>query len=392
MNQEIRNILKKEEQRQKNSISLIASENITSIDVRDALSSVLTNKYAEGYPGRRYYSGCEFADEIEIYAQNLLKKIFNAKYANVQPHSGSQANQAVFLALLEPGDTILSLSLEAGGHLTHGAKINFTGKLYNIVHYTINQDGVIDMDEVEMHALKCNPKLIIAGASAYSRNWDLKRFREIANKTNAYFMFDMAHIAGIVAANLCENPVLYADVVTSTTHKTLRGPRGGIILSNNEEFCQKIDKALFPGIQGGPLMNTIAAKAVAFSEILDDSFKIYMKNVLRNAQILASKLIEGGGRIVSGGSDNHLMILDCQSFNMNAKEVEALLEKANISLSISALVGDSWLNPNGVRLGTPYISNFIEDLTEFSELLVRCLKIKDFLDLKNYVNNILNNN
>lgn len=390
-------ILNNEVYKQKNSISLIASENLTSYNVRQALSSVLTNKYAEGYPNRRYYSGCEHADEIENYAIDLAKKIFNAKFANVQPHSGSQANQAVYFALLNLDDTILSLSLNAGGHLTHGYEKNISGKSFNIVHYGLDSNGFIDMNEVESLAKKHKPKLIIAGASAYARLWDWKKFREIANSVGSLLMVDMAHIAGIVAAQECSNPVEYADVVTSTTHKTLRGPRGGIILSNNLEIGKKINSALFPGIQGGPLMNIIAAKAVAFSEIWDvdndcvqASFKKYIQNVLKNAKILSKKIMDNGGKLVSSGTDNHLFILDCRSFDMNGKEMEFLLKEAQIYLSVSALINDSWDKPNGVRLGTPYITNLLDDITDFAEIFVDSLKTKNTINLKNKVKEILN--
>lgn len=399
-------ILQKEIEKQKSTISLIASENLTSKNVREALSSVFTNKYAEGYPGHRYYSGCEFADEIEQHAINLVKKIFGAEWANVQPHSGSQANQAVFFALLnqEVGkqDTILSLSLEAGGHLTHGAKVSSSGKYNKIVHYTLNKEGLIDMKEVESLAKEHKPKMIIAGGSAYARNWDWKRFREIADMVGAYLFVDMAHIAGLVASDECENPVKYAHVVTSTTHKTLRGPRGGIILSQygknaSEENAKykdlgsKIDKALFPGIQGGPLMNNVAAKAISFEEILTAEYKNYMKNVLLNSKKLAEKLIAKGGELVSGGTDNHLLILDCRSFGMNAQECETLLKEGGVYLSKSALIGDSWREPNAVRLGTAYISNLIDDISEFADCLVETLVTKDALLLKNKVNEILAN-
>lgn len=399
-------ILEKEVQKQKTTISMIASENLVSENVREALSSVLTNKYAEGYPGSRYYSGCEFADEIEEYAINKLKQLFGAKWANVQPHSGSQANQAVFFALLNKDggqkDTILSLSLEAGGHLTHGAKVSSSGQLYNIVHYGLNNKGLIDLSEVEALAKKHKPKLIIAGASAYSRNWDWKRFREIADMVGAYLMVDMAHISGIVAAGECDNPVQHAHIVTSTTHKTLRGPRGGIILSqygadetgDNAKFKDlgtKIDKALFPGIQGGPSMNNIASKAICFEEASSNDFKLYIKTVLSNAAKLASILIKHGGKIVSDGTDNHLFILDCRSFGMDASECEKLLGQANIYLSKSALIGDSWKKPNGVRLGTAYISNMLDDITEFAECFVETLLSKDPIPLRRMVESILAN-
>ncbi|WP_342261915.1 serine hydroxymethyltransferase [Alphaproteobacteria bacterium endosymbiont of Tiliacea citrago] len=397
-------ILEKEVEKQKKTISLIASENITSKNVREALSSVFTNKYAEGYPNARYYSGCEFADEIESYCIKLAKDVFQAKWANVQPHSGAQANQAVYLALLnkEEGkkDTILSLSLEAGGHLTHGAKVSLVGQIYNCVHYSLDSEGLIDMKQVEALAKQHKPKLIIAGASAYSRNWDWKKFREIADSVDAYLMVDMAHIAGIVAAGECENPVKHAHVVTSTTHKTLRGPRGGVILSQYDSSSEntkfkdigsKIDKALFPGIQGGPLVNNIGAKAVAFEEMLTNDYKLYIKSVLKNSKKLADIFMKKGAKIVSGGTDNHLFIFDCRAFGMSAIECEKLLEQANIWVSKSALIGDSWKNPNGIRLGTPYICNLIDDITEFGECLVETLFSKDPIPLRALVSSITSN-
>lgn len=385
----IQNILKAEESRQLNTISLIASENIASLPVRAALSSVLTNKYAEGYPGRRYYAGCEHADEIEIYAIELVKKIFNCKWANVQPHSGSQANQAVFLALLNPGDTILSLSLEAGGHLTHGAKVSATSRFYNIVHYSLDSNGIIDMQQVEELARKHKPKLIITGASGYPRLFDWPRFRKIANEVGAYLMADIAHTAGLVAGGAHVNPVEFVDIITSTTHKTLRGPRGGIILSNNEELGAKIDRALFPGVQGGPLMNIIAAKAVAFEENLQPEFKTYAADVLKNAQILAKALQAVGGKLVTDGTDNHLMILDCRSFQLDGKSAEKLLCEANVLISVSALLDDtSWIKPSGIRLGTPYITTLgvnENEMHEFCKLFVDCLQTKNATKLKEHV-------
>lgn len=383
--EKIFNILKNEEIRQSESISLIASENITSKEVRTALSSVLTNKYAEGYPGKRYYSGCENADEVENLCIDLVKQIFKAEWANVQPHSGSQANAAVFFALLNPGDTILSLSLEAGGHLTHGAKVSSVSTFYNIVHYTINENGLIDMEEVAILAKKHKPKLIITGASAYPGLWDWKRFSEIAKINNSYLLADIAHIAGLIAGGVDENPIEYVDVMTSTTHKTLRGPRGGIIISKSKELGEKIDKAIFPATQGGPIMNTIAAKAVAFAEILDPSFKVYAQNVKDNAKILANTLISEGGKLITNGTENHLMILDVRSFDLNAKEAEKLLMEANILVSPSALIGESWTSPNGLRLGTPYITTLgITDIKEFANLFTQTLKTKQSAALKEY--------
>lgn len=403
MKNRIFEILNNEIERQKNTISLIASENITSKDVRKAAESELTNKYAEGYPGRRYYSGCQFADEVENVAIDLLKKIFNAKWANVQPHSGSQANQAVFFALLNPGDTILSLSLESGGHLTHGAKVSSVSSTYKIVHYTIDENGYIDMVQVERLAKEHKPQMIITGASAYPRAWDWKRFSEIAKEVGAYLLADVAHTSGLIAGGVHENPIEYVDIMTSTTHKILRGPRGGIIFSKNEELGKKIDKALFPGVQGGPLMHIIAAKAMAFAEILGQDekeivpsatnaysgleYKNYAQNVLDNAQILANTIIRSGGKLVTDGTDNHLMIVDCKSFNLDGKGAQELLEKANIWLSVSALVSDtSWIKPSGIRIGTPYITTLgIENMQEFSDLFVDCLATKKHESLLSYV-------
>ena len=384
--EQINQILENEEKRQLSSISLIASENITSKAVRNACSSVLTNKYAEGYPNNRYYSGCEYADAIELLCIELVKKIFKCKFANVQPHSGSQANQAAFYALLEPGDTILSLSLKAGGHLTHGAPVSSISKTYKIVNYSLN-NGVIDMNEVAAIAKQYKPRLIITGASAYTRNWDWKAFKKIANENNAYLMADIAHIAGLIAGNAHESPVEYADIITSTTHKTLRGTRGGIILWNDENLTDKINKAIFPAVQGGPLMHIIAAKAAGFAENLDPSFAEYAQNVINNAKILEKRIKAANGRLISNGTDNHLMIMDCQSFQMNAKETEQLLKDANVFVSVSALLEDtSWKNPNGIRIGTPYITTLgVTDITEFAELFVKTLTTKNPTDLKKYV-------
>lgn len=378
-------ILQNEEQRQMNSISLIASENIASKRVRMALSSVLTNKYAEGYPGSRYYAGCEYADQVEILAIDLVKQIFGAKWVNVQPHSGSQANQAVFFAILNPGDTILSLSLEAGGHLTHGAKVSSTSRFYNIVHYSL-KDGVIDMESVAKLAHEHKPKLIITGASGYPRLFNWRKFREIADEVGAFIMADIAHTAGLIAGGVHDNPIEFVDIMTSTTHKTLRGPRGGIILSNNQELGAKIDRALFPGVQGGPLMNIIAAKAAGFEENLMPEFKQYARNVLDNAQILAQGIKDAGGKLVTDGTDNHLMILDCRSFGLDGKGAEKLLMDANILVSVSALIDDtSWIKPSGIRIGTPYITTLgIESMQEFVDILVDCLVTKNTARLGEY--------
>lgn len=383
---DIQKILAKEREKQSTSISLIASENIASKAVREAASSVLTNKYAEGYPGRRYYGGCEVADEIESLCIALVKELFNCNWANVQPHSGSQANQAVFYALLEPGDTILSLSLKAGGHLTHGASVSSTSKFYKIVHYGLGENDLIDMAQVEKLAREHKPKLIITGASGYPRLWDWKRFRTIADINGSYLLADIAHTAGLVAGNVHENMINEVDVITSTTHKTLRGPRGAFIASNNTAITRKLDSAVFPGIQGGPIMNIIAAKTIAFHEAGQPEFKQYAANTLKNATILANTFLEAGSKLVTGGTDNHLMILDCTSFGMSGNEAEALLKEAHIFVSSSALLNDtSWTTASGIRIGTPYITTLgIENTQEFASILSNALKSKNMANLKEY--------
>ena len=356
---EVYNAILEEERRQEEGIELIASENFVSKAVMEAAGSVFTNKYAEGYPGKRYYGGCANADVVESLAIDRLKKIFGAKYANVQPHSGSQANMGVYVALLEAGDKILGMSLSAGGHLTHGYKINFSGKNYIGLEYGLNPETeLIDYEEVREIALREKPKMIVAGASAYSRTIDFKKFREIADEIGAYLMVDMAHIAGLVAAGLHPNPIEYADVVTSTTHKTLRGPRGGIILTNNEEIAKKIDKTIFPGIQGGPLVHIIAAKAVAFKEALSPEYKKYQEQVAKNAKILSEELVKGGLRIVSGGTDNHLMLVDLRPMGVTGKLAEAKLEEAGITCNKNAIPNDPEkpFVTSGIRLGTPAIT------------------------------------
>ena len=356
---EVYNAIVEEERRQEEGIELIASENFVSKAVMEAAGSVFTNKYAEGYPGKRYYGGCANADVVESLAIERLKKIFGAKYANVQPHSGSQANMGVYVALLEAGDKILGMSLSAGGHLTHGYKINFSGKNYIGLEYGLNPETeLIDYEAVREIALREKPKMIVAGASAYSRTIDFKKFREIADEIGAYLMVDMAHIAGLVAAGLHPNPIEYADIVTSTTHKTLRGPRGGIILTNNEEIAKKIDKTIFPGIQGGPLVHIIAAKAVAFKEALSPEYKKYQKQVAKNAKILSEELVKGGLRIVSGGTDNHLMLVDLRPMGVTGKLAEAKLEEAGITCNKNAIPNDPEkpFVTSGIRLGTPAIT------------------------------------
>ncbi len=353
---EVFELIEKEFNRQQNQIELIASENIVSKAVMEAQGSVLTNKYAEGYPGKRYYHGCEFVDGIETLAIERAKKLFDAKFANVQPHSGSQANTAVYLALLNPFDTILGMSLDAGGHLTHGAKVSISGKWLNAVAYGVKKDsGLIDYDEVERIALENKPKLIIAGGSAYPRQINFAKFREIADKVGAYLMVDMAHFAGLVAAGVHPNPLKWADVVTTTTHKTLRGPRGGMILTNNEDLAKKINSAIFPGTQGGPLEHVIAAKAVCFGEDLSDEFKTYAKQVVANAKVLGETLINRGLNLVSGGTDTHLLLVDLRAKNVTGDVVADALDKAHITCNKNAIPFDP-MPPkitSGIRLGTP---------------------------------------
>ncbi|WP_066098017.1 serine hydroxymethyltransferase [Xanthomonas massiliensis] len=350
--------------RQEDHVELIASENYASPRVMEAQGSVLTNKYAEGYPGKRYYGGCEYVDIVEQLAIDRLKQLFGAGYANVQPHSGSQANQAVYFALLQPGDTILGMSLAHGGHLTHGAKVNASGKLFNAVQYGVNDEGLLDYDEIERLALEHKPKMIVAGFSAYSRVMDWARFRAIADQVGAYLFVDMAHVAGLVAAGVYPSPLPHAHVVTSTTHKTLRGPRGGLLLAGEgagaqlEEIAKKLQSIVFPGIQGGPLMHVIAGKAVAFKEALEPAFKDYQRQVVKNAQAMARTLVERGYRIVSGGTDNHLMLVDLIGRELSGKDAEAALGKAHITVNKNAVPGDprSPFVTSGLRLGTPAIT------------------------------------
>ena len=356
---EIANAMQDEMDRQQSHLELIASENIVSKPVMAAMGSHLTNKYAEGYPGKRYYGGCEYVDVVEELARERAKKLFGCTYANVQPHSGAQANMAVFFALVKPGDTVMGMSLDAGGHLTHGSPVNMSGTYFNIVSYGVNEDGYIDYDEVLKKAKECQPKLIVAGASAYPRKIDFKKFREIADEVGAYLMVDMAHIAGLVAGGQHMSPIPYAHVTTTTTHKTLRGPRGGLILSS-EEFAleHKLNKAVFPGIQGGPLMHVIASKAVCFKEALSDDFKTYAKNVADNAQALAKGLTDRGFDLVSGGTDNHLMLVDLRSKNITGKEFEIALDAANITCNKNAIPNDPQKPgiTSGVRIGTPAVT------------------------------------
>ncbi|NDL67611.1 serine hydroxymethyltransferase [Anaerotalea alkaliphila] len=348
----------KEINRQQSNIELIASENFVSKAVMAAMGSPLTNKYAEGYPGKRYYGGCEFVDIAEDLARDRAKEIFGADHANVQPHSGAQANMAVFFAVLNPGDTIMGMNLSHGGHLTHGSPVNISGKEYKVVPYGVNKDGYIDYDELMKIAQETRPKLIIAGASAYSRTIDFAKFREAADAVGAYLMVDMAHIAGLVAAGLHPNPVPYADFVTTTTHKTLRGPRGGMILCR-EEYAKMIDKAVFPGIQGGPLMHVIAAKAVNFKEALTEEFKQYQKQIVANAAALAKALMAKGFNLVSGGTDNHLMLVDLQNMDITGKEAEKLLDAVGVTCNKNTIPFDpqSPFVTSGIRLGTPAVTS-----------------------------------
>lgn len=347
-----------EKERQEIGLELIASENYCSEAVMEAQGSCLTNKYAEGYPGKRYYGGCEHVDTVEQIAIDRLKKLFNAEYVNVQPHSGSSANMGVYLATLNPGDTVLGMSLNEGGHLTHGSPVNFSGKLFNFISYGLNQDETIDYDQMEKLALEHKPKMIVGGASAYPRVIDFKRIKEIADKVDAMVLIDMAHIAGLVATGHHPSPMEYADFVTSTTHKTLRGPRGGIILSNNEKWFKKLNSVIFPGIQGGPLEHVIAAKAVAFGEALKPEFKAYQEQVIKNCKELASELVKLGVEIVSGGTDNHLVLVKTDSVGLSGKEAEALLEEVGITCNKNMIPNDS-RSPfvtSGIRLGTPAIT------------------------------------
>ncbi len=352
---EIADLIDQELSRQQDHIELIASENIVSKAVLQAMGSVFTNKYAEGYPAKRYYHGCEFADGVEILAQERLKKLFNATFVNVQPHSGSQANAAVYMALLQPGDTVMGLSLDAGGHLTHGAKVSSSGKYYNAVQYGVNADGLIDYDAVQKLALEYKPKLIITGGSAYARLIDFKRFREIADSVGAYFMVDMAHFAGLVAGKQIPNPLDYADVVTSTTHKTLRGPRGGVILTNKEDLFKKFNSAIFPGLQGGPLMHIIAGKAVAFKEALQPEFASYAAQIIKNAKALETALKERGIDMVSGGTDTHLILIDLRKQGLKGNEVCDALAAAHIVCNKNAVPNDPQKPSitSGLRVGTP---------------------------------------
>ena len=380
---EIQKAIDQELSRQREKLEMIASENIVSKAVMQAQGSVLTNKYAEGYPGKRYYGGCEYVDVVEQLAIDRAKKLFGAEYANVQPHSGAQANTAVYFALLQPGDTILGMNLTDGGHLTHGSPVNISGKYFKIIPYGVDKETErIDYDELERLAKEHQPKLIVGGASAYSRVIDFERMAQIAKSVGAYFMVDMAHIAGLVAAGLHPSPVPYADVVTTTTHKTLRGPRGGLILCRDAEFGKQFNKAIFPGIQGGPLMHVVAAKAVAFKEALSDEFKVYQQQVLDNAKALADELVKKGFRIVSGGTDNHLMLVDLRSKNITGKEAQFLLDEIGITANRNTIPFEP-LSPfvtSGIRLGTPALTTRglkEEDIREVADIIADVIENRE---------------
>ena len=380
---EIAGAIKDEMARQNSHIELIASENWVSKAVMAAMGSPLTNKYAEGYPGKRYYGGCQCVDVVEDLARERAKELFGCEYANVQPHSGAQANMAVFFAILQPGDTYMGMNLDHGGHLTHGSPVNMSGKYFNVVPYGVNDDGVIDYDEVRRIALECKPKLIVAGASAYARTIDFKRFREIADEVGAYLMVDMAHIAGLVAAGLHPSPIPYAHVTTTTTHKTLRGPRGGMILSSNEMNEKfNFNKAIFPGIQGGPLMHVIAAKAVCFKEALTPEFKEYQKQVVKNAKALCKGLKKRGVKIVSGDTDNHLMLVDLTGKDVSGKELEKRLDDAHITCNKNTIPNDprSPFVTSGVRLGTPAVTTRgmkEDDMDKIAEIIAMVIESED---------------
>ncbi len=394
MDKILKDALEKETKRQNENIELIASENYVSKDVLELQGSILTNKYAEGYPDKRYYGGCEYVDIFEKKAIEYAKKLFGAKFANVQPHSGSSANMVVYRALLKPGDLVMGMNLSHGGHLTHGHPMSFSGIDYEIIDYSVDRNTeMIDYEEIRRKAKELKPKMIIAGASAYSRVIDFEKFRSIADEVGAYLMVDMAHIAGLVAAGLHPSPVPYADVVTTTTHKTLRGPRGGMILTNDEEIAKKIDKTVFPGVQGGPLMHVIAAKAECFYEALDPSFVEYQKQIIKNAHALCESLIEEGFRIVSGGTDNHLMLVDVMSsVKMTGKEAEKLLDSIHITVNKNTIPFDTEkpFVTSGIRLGTPAMTTRglkEEDFKEIGKIISTCLKNPDNGDIQDELKN-----
>lgn len=377
---DVYNAIEKELARQENALELIASENFVSESVMEAVGSAMTNKYAEGYPNKRYYGGCDFVDIVESLAIERAKELFGAKFANVQPHSGSQANMAAYRSLIDLGDCILGMRLDHGGHLTHGKNVNFSGSDYRVVSYSVKKDDeLIDYEEIRKLALENHPKLIVAGASAYPRTIDFKKFREIADEVGAYLVVDMAHIAGLIATGLHPSPVPYAHITTSTTHKTLRGPRGGLILTNDEEIAKKIDKIIFPGIQGGPLMHVIAGKAVAFKEALSPEFKKYQEQVVKNAKTLADTLIKNKVRVVSGGTDNHLILVDLTSLNITGKDAEKTLEKVHITVNKNGIPYDtkSPFITSGIRLGTPALTTRgmkEEEMVLIGNLIVKALQ------------------
>lgn len=391
----IENLIEKETERQVNNLELIASENYVSDDVYAALGSIFTNKYAEGYPGRRYYGGCSVVDEVEQLAIDRVCQLFKCNYANVQPHSGTQANRAVTEALIKPGDTVLALGLNFGAHLTHSSSVSYIGKYYNVITYTCTEDGIINYKELEDLAFKYNPKLIIGGASAYSRDWDHERIRETADVVGAYYMYDMAHTAGLIAAGLLSNPLHYAHVVTSTTHKTLRGPRGGFILTNDADIIKKINSSVFPGNQGGPLMNVIAAKAVCFNEALQDSFKEYQIQTRTNAMKLADYLQQYGYKIVSGGTINHEFLIDLRTKfpDMTGADAEKILEECGITVNKNMIPNDSRTPKytSGIRIGTPAItSRGITEMGVIAALINRALQGEDPIKIKKEVLNLIN--
>lgn len=380
IDREIADAIINELERERNKIELIASENFVSPSVMEALGTVLTNKYAEGYPGKRYYGGCEYVDVVENLARERLKAIFGAEHANVQPHSGSSANQAVYFTVLEPGDTVLGMNLSHGGHLTHGSPVNISGKYFNFIHYGVSKSTeTIDYDNIRELAIKHRPKLLVAGASAYPRKIDFRAFREIADEAGALLMVDMAHIAGLVAAGLHENPVPYADFVTTTTHKTLRGPRGGAILCK-EKYAKALDKSIFPGMQGGPIMNIIAAKAVSFKEAMTDEFKEYQRQIVKNASSLAEALANRGFRLVSGGTDNHLILIDLRNKYITGKDAEKLLDEIGITTNKNTIPYDteSPFITSGLRLGTPAVTT-------------RGFKEKDMIEIAGIISDIIEN-
>lgn len=390
---EVADAMNLELKRQKRNLELIASENIVSPAVMAAMGSVLTNKYAEGYPGKRYYGGCEDVDIVENIAIERAKKLFGAQFANVQAHSGAQANTAVYVALLQPGDTVMGMSLAHGGHLTHGSPVNISGKFYNFVSYGTNDEGFIDYEELYKQANKCKPKLIVAGASAYPRVIDFPKLASIARAVGAYLMVDMAHIAGLVAAGQHISPVPYADVVTTTTHKTLRGPRGGLILTNNEYIAKKINSAIFPGVQGGPLMHVIAGKAVSFGEALKPEFKTYGEQIVKNAKVLADTLLEKGFKLVSGGTDNHLMLVDLRPFDITGKDLQNNLDECYITVNKNAIPNDPQKPAltSGVRIGTPAVTTRglkEDDMRVIGECIY--LTAKDFESNKEKVRGMVN--